>query len=130
MTLGELALPQGARHETDMVAPGLAMAHCGMDWKLLKDNEFRTDIWTWHEEIPDRTVVHYGWDFNAYGHLGCTFSKFVYNTDPPWVDKDKLLKDRENTKYQWIKVFIDDIIKLSEVQLDRTCDRPVAVPVI
>jgi hypothetical protein len=130
MSLGELALPQGARHETDMVAPSLAMAHCGMDYTLLTDNRWRTDVWTWHEEIPDRTVVHYGWDFNNYKHLDCRFSKFIYNTEPPWKHKKKLLNDKKKTKFQWIKAFIDDILALSKIEMDRTCERKVAVPVI
>ena len=86
MTLGELALPQGARHETDMVAPSLAMAHCDMECTLIENNRWRSDVWTWNEDIPKGTVVHYGWDFNNYKHLGCKFSKFKYGNELPYED--------------------------------------------
>lgn len=130
MTLGELALPQGARHETDMVAPSLAMAHCGMDCTLVHDLQWRSDVWTWHEEPPENTVVHYGWDFNHYSHLKCKFSKFKYGESLPWDDKELLQESKESTTYSWVKLFIDDILSIENIQMDRTCNNQVAIPVI
>lgn len=130
MNLGELALPQGARHETDMVAPNLAMAHCGMDCELVKDPCWRSDIWTWHQEPPERTVIHYGWDFNAYKHLKCTFNKFQYGDKPPWTDIEKYKKELPDVAFNWIRDFINDIEAVGKREMDRTCDTKVAVPVI
>lgn len=130
MSLGELALPQGARHETDMVAPSLAMAHCGMDCTLIDNLNWRSDVWTWHQEPPTSTVVHYGWDFNNYEHLKCSFNKFVYGEKLPWEDVDKYLEEYDDYPFVWIKNFIDDIIYIGKQSIDRTCNKKVSVPVI
>ena len=130
MTLGELCLPQGSRHETDMVAPNLAMAHCGMDCTLIDDLRWRSDVWTWHEEPPAGVVVHYGWDFNNYPHLKSTFSKFKWSNEVPWNDTKELIKDRERTTYKWVKEFVSDIISLKEIEINRDASKPVAIPVI
>ena len=130
MTLGELSLPQGARHETDMIAPSLAMAHCGMDCTLVTDQQWRSDVWTWHEEPPPNTVVHYGWDFIAYPHLKSTFNKFIYNDSPPWSDYEKLQQEIESTPYNWIKHFLSDILSLKKIDIDRRTDRAAAVPTV
>ena len=130
MTLGELALPQGARHETDMVAPSLAAAHCGLKTTLIDDPCWRSDIWTWHQEPPPRTVVHYGWDFNAYKHLKCTFNKFIYGNQPPWVDIEKYISEIPEVAFPWITNFIRDLETLGKKQMNRTCESNVSVPVI
>lgn len=128
MTLGELALPQGARHETDMVAPNLAMAHCGMDCTLVDNLRWRSDVWTWHQEPPEGTVVHYGWDFNAYKHLKCSFNKFNYGTKPPWVEIDKYKQELDDHKFQWTKNFIADIDQVGKYKMDRTCANQAFTP--
>lgn len=131
MTLGELALPQGARHETDMVAPNLAMAHCGMDCTLVDDLCWRSDVWTWHQEPPVNVVVHYGWDFVNYKHLGSTFNKFKYGSEYPWVHAEQYEKEIHTTKFNWVKSFLRDIISLGDIKIDRSGnDRVVAVPTI
>ena len=130
MTLGELALPQGARHETDMVAPSLALAHCGMQCETVKNMKWRSDIWTWNHEPPTGTVVHYGWDFNAYPHLKSTFSKFKYNNHGPWEDKDIYNKEKSTVAFDWIRDMYDDIISLGDIKLERVCDRDVYLPTI
>jgi len=129
MTLGELALPQGARHETDMVAPGLAMAHCDMNYTLIEDNTWRSDVWTWHQEPPKGTVVHYGWDFNCHKHLKCTFNKFIYGAKLPWEDIDKY-KSEGPFPFKWIGNFIEDLHTLSLYEMDRTCENNVTTPTI
>jgi hypothetical protein len=130
MTLGELALPQGARHETDMVAPSLAMAHCGMHCKTIDSLQWRSDVWTWNNKPPENVVVHYGWDFKAYPHLGSSFSKFDYNDKTPWDDPARLEDEYNSVKFDWIKKMYDDIFKLKEKIIERNCDRAVYVPVI
>jgi hypothetical protein len=130
MTLGELALPQGARHETDMVAPNLALAHCGMDCTLVDDLRWRSDVWTWHEEPPKQTVVHYGWDFTHQPHLGCAFNKFKYNDTTPWDDVSVYDEDYNTTKYNWVKLFIEDLRALHEIKYDRTNKLTVSTPII
>jgi len=130
MTLGELALPQGARHETDMVAPSLAMAHCGMDCKTIDDLQWRSDVWTWNHAPPTNVVVHYGWDFNAYPHLKSTFSKFKYNETPPWIDRDIMLQEYDGLAFDWLRCMYDDILAIPEKDIERKCNRPVYTPVI
>lgn len=131
MTLGELALPQGARHETDMVAPSLAMAHAGMSASLVTNNKWRSDIWTWDQEIPRGTVVHYGWDFNNYGHLGCKFSKFKYSSITPYEDiKNIYMTERKNHKFEWTQRYIYDLFKISKIKINRKCNNNVSVPII
>jgi len=130
MTLGELALPQGARHETDMVAPSLAMAHCGMHCKTIDSLQWRSDVWTWNNKPPENVVVHYGWDFKAYEHLNSTFSKFDYNEKPPWSDEEKLRGEYEKLKFDWLRDMYDDLLSLSGKDIERLCDRPVYTPVI
>lgn len=130
MNLGELALPQGARHETDMVAPSLAMAHCGMHCELITDQRWRSDIWTWHQEPPENTVVHYGWDFNAYKHLKSTFNKFIYGEEPPWKDIEKYNNELPDVAFKWIKDFITDIGEIGKIKMNRQCKNTTAVPVV
>lgn len=130
MTLGELALPQGARHETDMVAPSLAMAHCGIHCKSVDKLQWRSDVWTWDSNPPPDTVVHYGWDFNAYPHLGSTFSKFKYNESGPWQDKELYDEEYDSVKFEWIQKFYDDIYKIGNKDIERVCDRQVYTPVV
>lgn len=130
MTLGELALPQGARHETDMVAPSLAMAHCGMNCKTIDNLRWRSDVWTWNNEPPRDVVVHYGWDFNAYEHLKSSFSKFKYNKTGPWEDKDIWMKEMRTVTFDWIRELYIDIIEIGKLDIDRTCDREVYLPTI
>jgi len=129
LTLGELSLPQGARHETDMVAPNLAMAHCDMNCMLIQDNMWRSDVWTWHQEPPPGTVVHYGWDFNCYKHLKCTFNKFIYSDKLPWEDIEKY-KSEDPFPFKWTSNFIDDLFTLSQHDMDRTCKNGVSTPII
>ena len=130
MTLGELALPQGARHETDMVAPSLALAHCGIDCKTINDLQWRSDVWTWNSEPPKDVVIHYGWDFNAYPHLKSTFSKFKYNEKGPWEDISILQQEYNDVAYDWIRTMYDDIRIIGEKDIERKCDRPVYTPII
>jgi len=130
MTLGELALPQGARHETDMVAPSLAMAHCGMHCRTVEDLQWKSDVWTWHQKPPDNVVVHYGWDFAAYPHLNSTFSKFKYTNKGPWTDKEVLMAEYNDLAFDWIKSLYNDIFKIGEKNIQRVCDRQVYLPVI
>jgi len=128
MTLGELALPQGARHETDMVEPSLAMAHCGMDCTLIDNLKWRSDVWTWHQEPPSGTVVHYGWDFAAYPHLKSSFNKFAYGQKPPWTDIEKYKKEIPDHKFKWTNHFISDIEELGKYKMDRTCTNNSFIP--
>lgn len=130
MTLGELALPQGARHETDMVAPSLAMAHCGMHCKEVESLLWRSDVWTWNNKPPDNVVVHYGWDFTAYPHLKSSFSKFKYHQTGPWEDKEILQQEYNQLAFDWIKKMYDDIFEVGNKRIDRICDRQVYLPVI
>lgn len=130
MTLGELALPQGARHETDMVAPSLAMAHCGMHCKTVEDLQWRSDVWTWNSTPPKNLVVHYGWDFTAYPHLKSSFSKFKYNETGPWSDNEMFDNEYKDVKYDWIRSMYDDIQKIGEKNIERICDRNVYTPVV
>ena len=113
MTLGELALPQGARHETDMIAPSLAMAHAGMDCGITDNLKWRSDVWTWNQE-----------------HLKCSFNKFIYGETLPWVDIDKYKAELDDVPFQWIKDFISDIDVIGQYDMNRECGKIVKVPII
>lgn len=130
MTLGELALPQGARHETDMVAPSLAMAHCGIKCKTIDDQCWRSDIWVHDKEPPINTVVHYGWTFKDHPHLKSTFNKGEFSSSLPWDDLSTLKEEYDHLEFNWIKSFYDDLFALSEIDMDRTCDRQPAQPTV
>jgi hypothetical protein len=130
MTLGELALPQGARHETDMVAPSLAMAHCGMKCKTIDDQRWRSDIWVHNNEPLENTVVHYGWDFSHHPHLNSSFAKSNFNDKAPWHDVSKFKDEYEQLKFNWTKLLYEDLFSLNEVPMNRECNRQAHQPVI
>jgi len=130
MTLGELALPQGARHETDMVAPSLAMAHCGMQCQTIHDQCWRSDIWTHNSEPPDNTVVHYGWDFGIYSYLNSSFNKSNFNEKTPWSNLSKFKKEYKKLPFNWLKLFYDDLFALKKIKLNRKCNRQASQPVV
>lgn len=130
MTLGELALPGGARHETDMVAPSLAMAHCGMKCQTIDDERWRSDIWVHNNEPPENTVVHYGWDFSGHPHLKSTFNKTIYHKKCPWENTQKLKKEYKKLTFNWLKVFYDDLFTLSKAKINRECNREGSQPVV
>lgn len=130
MTLGELALPQGARHETDMVAPSLAMAHAGMKCERIDSLCWRSDVWTWNTQPPKDVVVHYGWDFSAYKHLKSSFGKFKYDKTGPWEDKETWDKEKQDVAFDWIREFYKDIEEVGRIDIERVCDRDVYLPTI
>jgi len=130
MTLSELALPQGARHETDMVAPSLAMAHCGMKCKTIDDIAWKSDVWTYHEELPKNGLVHYGWDFSHHPHLKSSFAKAAFNHTTPWEDDTFLRLEYHDLPFQWLKDFYDDLLVLRFNDIDRACFKSHSHPVI
>jgi hypothetical protein len=87
-------------------------------------------VWTWDQEPPPDTVIHYGWDLGVHPHLKCTFNKFIYGDKLPWTDMDKYLSEIPEHKYEWTKQMIQDIDDISKVSIDRTNNRTVSTPVI
>jgi len=130
MTLGELSLPQGARHETDMVAPSLAMAHCGMRCKEIKDIAWKSDVWTYNSELPSNSLVHYGWDFSAHKHLKSSFSKFVFDQKGPWTNDKIMQSEYKHLPFNWLRLFYEDIAVIGSKDLDRDCQKTPSAPVI
>ena len=113
--LMEIKHPLGMRHETDMIAPSLALANNNIDITTLRDDTLRTDTWTKDEEIPSSTIVHYGWDFNNYPHLNVDFGKHKFNELAPWQENIQLLLDnKEKAKYEWTKNFFTDMINIHQ----------------
>lgn len=111
--LMEIKHPLGQRHETDMIAPGLALANNGIDIESLRDDRFRTDTWTEDAEIPHGTIVHYGWDFNNYKHLNVEFGKHNFPELAPWQGgMANLKKWRDEAKYEWTKNFFTDMMNI------------------
>ena len=129
MTLGELCLPGGSRHETDMIAPSLAMAHCGIVSHTVNDKRWNSEVWIGDQDIPEGSVIHYGWDFNNYSHLNASFNKFIHSESGPWTNKS-LKKEYKKLKFDWLRDFYDDIFLLGKKKIDRTCNREVAAPVV
>ena len=111
--LMEIKHPLGQRHETDMIAPGLALANNGIDIESIRDDRFRTDTWTQDEEIPHGTIVHYGWDFKNYKHLNVEFGKHNFGELAPWQGGlSNLKKWRDEAKYEWTKNFFTDMMNI------------------
>ena len=111
--LMEIKHPLGQRHETDMIAPGLALANNGIDIESIRDDRFRTDTWTQDEEIPHGTIVHYGWDFKNYKHLNVKFGKHNFGELAPWQGGlSNLKKWRDEAKYEWTKNFFTDMMNI------------------
>ena len=111
--LMEIKHPEGMRHETDMIAPGLALAHNGIEMKVLSEPQWLTETWTHDEEIPENTIVHYGWDFNNYEHLTVDFGKSQFNELAPWQQSRELLRENiEKAKYEWTKNFFRDMLNI------------------
>jgi len=111
--LMEIKHPNGMRHETDMIAPSLALANNGIDIESIRDDRFRTDTWTQDEEIPEGTIVHYGWEFKNYPHLNTDFGKSNFDTLAPWQGGIANLREqRENCKYEWTKNYFTDMISI------------------
>ena len=109
--LMEIKHPLGARHETDMIAPSLALANNNVDIESIRDDRFRTDTWTQDEEIPTGTIVHYGWDFKNYKHLNVEFGKHNFGELAPWQGGvANIRKWRDEAKYEWTKNFFTDML--------------------
>lgn len=111
LVMGELTHPEGARHETDMIAPCLALADCGIPIECISDDRLRSDTWCEDKEAPDGIVVHYGWDFIA-RHKDIDFSKFKYTSEKPWDNIDKLKELKAKSKYKWMINFFSDMITI------------------
>ena len=113
--LMEIKHPLGSRHETDMIAPGLALANNGVAIHELRDDRFRTDTWTENAEIPEGTIVHYGWDFANYPHLGSDFGKHDFGNLAPWQGNLPQIEEyTETAKFEWVKKFFQDMISIHE----------------
>ena len=111
--LMEIKHPLGQRHETDMIAPSLALANNNIDIESIRDDRFRTDTWTQNEEIPEGTIVHYGWDFKNYPHLGVDFGKHNYGEVAPWQGGlASIRKWREEAKFEWVRNFFQDMLHI------------------
>jgi len=111
--LMEIKHPEGMRHETDMIAPGLALAHNNIEMSVISEPSVLTDTWTKDEEIPKDTIVHYGWDFTKYPHLNIKFSKFKFNELAPWQSSRGLLRECiKEAKYEWSKKFFKDMLNI------------------
>lgn len=111
----ELVHPEGMRHETDMIAPSLALAASNIEMNVLKEDHWLTDVWTRDEEIPKDTIVHYGWDFNNYPHLNAKFGKHEHNELAPWQSSRELLREfKRDAKYEWTKNFFTDMLAIHE----------------
>ena len=113
--LMEILHPEGMRHETDMIAPSLALAGSNIPMHTLHGAEFLTDTWTKDEEIPTNTIVHYGWDFSNYPHLNAKFGKHEYNELAPWQQSRELLREFSvDAKYEWTRQFFQDMLSIHE----------------
>ena len=111
--LMEIKHPLGQRHETDMIAPSLALANNNIDIESIRDDRFRTDTWTQNEEIPEGTIVHYGWDFKNYPHLGVEFGKHEFGELAPWQGNIRKVREwREEAKFEWVKNFFTDMLNI------------------
>ena len=111
--LMEIKHPLGMRHETDMIAPSLAIANSNLDIVSLRDDRLRTDTWTHDEDIPQDTIVHYGWDFKNYPHLNAKFGKHEYGDLAPWQEKrHDILKFSKEAKYEWTQNFFKDMLNI------------------
>ena len=125
--LMEIKHPSGMRHETDMIAPCLALADNNIEMKLVKEDTVLTDTWTRDEEIPPDTIVHYGWDFANYPHLGADFGKSSFNELAPWQTSRKdIRKFIKEAKYEWTKNFFTDMmsIHMECPNILRRCVKP------
>jgi len=113
--LMEIKHPLGARHETDMIAPGLALANSNIEMSVVRDDRFRTDTWTEPNEIPQGTIVHYGWDFANYPHLGVSFGKHDYGNLAPWQgNSQEIKKFAEEGKFEWVRNFFQDMLSIQD----------------
>ena len=111
--LMEIKHPEGMRHETDMIAPSLAMCHNNLDVHVLSDAQWLTETWTKDEEIPKGTIVHYGWNFKNYEHLNCGWGKSDNPEMAPWQESRKKLNDAiESSKYEWTKNMMRDMLSI------------------
>lgn len=111
--LMEIKHPEGMRHETDMIAPGLALATNNLDVTVLKEDQFLTETWTRDEEIPENTIVHYGWDFKNYEHLSCKFGKSDFAELAPWQGSRELLEENiQSSKFEWTKNMMRDMMNI------------------
>jgi len=96
-----------------MIAPSLALANNNIDIESIRDDRFRTDTWTQNEEIPEGTIVHYGWDFKNYPHLGVDFGKHNYGEVAPWQGGlASIRKWREEAKFEWVRNFFQDMLHI------------------
>ena len=123
----EIKHPLGQRHETDMIAPSLALANNNIDIESIRDDRFRTDTWTENAEIPEGTIVHYGWDFKNYKHLGVEFGKHEFAEYAPWQGNIKKVREwRENATYEWTKNFFTDMLNIHQdfPNILRTSTKP------
>ena len=113
--LMEIKHPLGYRHETDMIAPSLALANNNIDILSLRDETLRTDTWTRDEEIPPNTIVHYGWDFNNYPHLNADFGKHKYGELAPYQSKrHEIIAYTTEAKYEWTRNFFQYMISIHD----------------
>ena len=111
--LMEIKHPLGMRHETDMIAPSLALANSNLDIVSLREDTLRTDTWTHDEEIPKNTIVHYGWDFKNYPHLNVDFGKHTWGDLAPWQsDIQGMIKHSKEAKYEWTRNFFGDMVRI------------------
>lgn len=114
LVMAEIAHPEGARHETDMIAPNLAFADCGIDIELIDDPRLRSENWTQDVEWKEDIVVHYGWDFATKKHLKTDFSKFKYSDKKPWDDIRKVREWLFKSKFRWERQFFEDMLRLAQ----------------
>jgi len=111
--LMEIKHPLGMRHETDMIAPSLAIANSNLDIESLRDDRLRTDTWTHDEEIPPNTIVHYGWNFKNYPHLNADWGKSDFAELAPWQEKRQdLIKYSKEAKFEWTRNFFTDMLNI------------------
>lgn len=111
----EIVHPEGARWETDMIAPSLALAHCGIDITSIDSPSYKSSTWTEDKEAPDNVVVHYGWDFAKNPHLGVDFSKFAFaNGVAPWENESVVNTWIFKSKFNWMKKFFGDMLAVSK----------------
>lgn len=109
----EIEHPLGMRHETDMIAPGLALANSNIEVQSINDERLLTETWTKDKELPKGTIVHYGWDFNNYKHLEADFGKHRYGETAPWQGGMATLRESaKKAKYEWTRNFFTDMMNI------------------
>lgn len=138
LDLGEISHPNGKFHETDMIAPCLALARNNVSVTLDRSMQWFTSNWVnaanyENGQLVQSGVVHYGWNFRGYKFLGTQneglqWCKCDYVSTTPWSSETWRQHYTDlivNSTYSWTKKMFTDIMTLGDIALNRTCTKSV-----